>query len=212
MPALGFKSLGADHPGPSQAAWIAQVQAGLFCQFTHSRCQRGFSGRQAPGGQVVQQAGVGGFVVGAAAAPQVPLRQKAVDVHRMAHHAQVPETGPLYTQKWGHVQSWWPGGCVRPPRKKLTTPTGESPLGRLLLQKSLQSLAALHGLDRARLPVQTTLPDGAAGQQSHHVLGAVGRHPAQLNAVAQPDAAAAGHGLLGLQLACQPSLLRLTQA
>jgi hypothetical protein len=91
------------------------------------------------------------------------LGQKTMDVHRMAHHAQVPEARPLDAQKWGHVQSRWPSGCVRPPRKKFTAPSGQTPMGRLLDQKSLQSLAALQSLVCGRLPAQTTLHEGASG-------------------------------------------------
>jgi hypothetical protein len=74
------------------------------------------------------------------------MGQKAMDVHRMAHHAQVPEARALNAQKRGDIQIRWTGGCVRPPCKKFTAPTGQASMFRLLNQKSLQGLAALQSM------------------------------------------------------------------
>jgi hypothetical protein len=67
-----------------------------------------------------------------------------MDVHRVAHHAQVPEASPFNAQKWGDVQGRRPSRLIRPPSKKLPAPTVQLPMACLMQQKILQGMAALH--------------------------------------------------------------------
>jgi hypothetical protein len=161
MPALWFLALGPHFTRPMQVGGARTSQACFFLQLPHGRGFVCFACGDAASGQVVQQAWVGGFVVGSSTTPQVPIRAKTMDVNRVAFHAQMAKSRSFHAKPRRDDGVEW-AKRLGPKTEKFMPPTGQATMGAFLFQKSLKLLAALQMGLCGCLPQHTSFGDLAA--------------------------------------------------